>query len=430
MTSSCKLIVAAVAMAALAAGVNSAAAEPAPSAGCAASAADHVVGEFTHEKWPIAQKRRLDGAVIQRTYTVHVPPQHRQQEALPIVFDLHGALTGASGFQQNLASEMSAKGAAEGFIVAQPNSWPWWAGSPIEESLRGGLSDVEYVTLLLDTFDRNLCFDRNRIFVAGGGTLIGSIAQPLACASAKGELKLKDDGVSYKIAAAAMVSASPIPSFQALPWEKTPRVSLCPELKADPVPLLVIVSDNDLRFASLLPPAQTPPQTTAVSFDMSDSTARAEFARFMDADNTREVGATILRELPADERTKLAAIDPEEYCGKQSEPAALRVLKGSCCATGLWGAENGCSNLGLVEFLGCKPLTSASAPPPDAEWGHGWGVEGKRIGSPFCGRKKVNFIVFGTGAPERNGHVWPGKSAGTPFIATDEIWKFFKAHPR
>jgi hypothetical protein len=418
MASYWKLFAAATVSAALLGAASTASASPpVGSKGCEVPAGNRVVGKFTHSTWPISQKRRLDGSAIGRTYTVHVPSQHRGATPLPIVFDLHVAFS--SGFQQDLASEMSAKGAAEGFIVVQPDSWPWWAALPMEEALRGGASDVEYIRLLLDAFDQNLCFDRNRIFVAGGG-FIGVMAPVLACASVKGELG------AHRIAAVATVSTFAIPTSHAPAWEKMPRredykteqayedayaktwlnwlsnkwVRICPERGRDFLPLMVIVSDNDLRLASLIP-ADTAKGTDQPP-DTPDSAMRTELARFIGRKSARP---------PAEER-----------------PPAEDVLKGACRATLLWAMENGCLIEGLLALTQCEELASPTAPAS----GDSWGVKKKEI-QPLClggPRKHVRFVVFGTGSPERNGHIWPGRPAGTPFSATDAIWKFFSDHPR
>lgn len=212
--------------------------------------------------------------------------RHREQQLppLPLVLDLHGHFS--SGFQQNLDSRMSVKGREKGFIVAQPDSWPWWANSPLLEALRGGVNDIEYIARLLDLFDQKLCFDRNRIFVIGGKFFGAAMAPVLACASTKGELR------KHRIAAIATVTSLPVPTFHAPPWEKRPGpadalgwvpwiskkwIRICPQLSRDPIPLLVIFSSNDLTLgpgSAALPRRPWPTKASPARGSMRKSCGR------------------------------------------------------------------------------------------------------------------------------------------------------------
>jgi poly(3-hydroxybutyrate) depolymerase len=369
-----------------------------------------VVGETTHATWPITQSRS-DGSEIRRTYTVHVPPQHQDghRPPPPIVFDLHVALS--SGFQQDIESRMSTKGKEEGFIVAQPDSWPWWAASPIEESLRGGISDVEYFKLLLDTFDEKLCFDRNRIFVVSG-RYAGWMSAALACASAKGEL----DGRRhrYRIAAAATVSSFPLPEVKGPPWDLQSSdplagVEICRALERDPVPLLVIVSDNDLTVGGVVDDALAPAAAPAAAQPIGPlDIARPAISKLVGREEGAEHG-------------------PYRVLDDRARTPAETVLKLACGLSALWAKENGCELLGLVGFWRCNRLKSPTASSPVSAWG----VQKERIDASCSNtRAGVRFVAVAAGSYERNGHVWPGGLAGGDMSATNTVWDFFKQHPR
>ncbi len=102
------------------------------------------------------------------------------------------------------------------------------------------------------------------------------------------------------------------------------------------------------------------------------------------------------------------------------------ALKLACMASALWSLENGC----LSDFFQkCGQLSI----PPSHSAEDGWGKE-QAVIQPACmlgnPRKDVRFIVFGTGSPDRNGHIWPGGLMGGAMNATDKIWEFFEQHPR
>jgi polyhydroxybutyrate depolymerase len=95
---------------------------------------------------------------------------------------------------------------------------------------------VAFITELLSTMDRKLCFDRNRIFVSGGSNG-GGMASVLACESARSQLG------PHKIAAIAPVAMAP-----GFPWNN-PHSPICPELLRASVPTRVIVANKDELLA-------------------------------------------------------------------------------------------------------------------------------------------------------------------------------------
>src|SRR5436190_13647600 len=194
-------------------------------------------GDYSNWNWPLYQKNAA-GLSVARSYLVHIPPQAAWRIPLPVVINLHPSYN--NGGLQNLYSGMNAKADREGFIAIHPDSiGPAWNVSPDLEAEDGGISDVEFVRLGLDELERHALVDRRRIYVTGyssGGAMSGR----LAVASARGELG------THKIAAIAPVSAPP--------WDGHPSLSVdatfvCPEMATDPVPMRMIVSDNDKTLA-------------------------------------------------------------------------------------------------------------------------------------------------------------------------------------
>jgi len=196
-------------------------------------------GDYTQWNWPIYQKNAA-GAWVSRNYWVHIPPQAAERRPLPVVIDLHPAYN--NGGLQNLYSGMNAKGDREGFISIHPDSiGPAWNVTPELEAEDGGISDVEFVRLGLDELQRRSLIDPRRIYATGFSSGAGMSGR-LAAASARGEL-----GV-HKIAAIAPVSGPPWDGHSALSVESP---FLCPALGADPVPMRMIISNNDKTIAMI-----------------------------------------------------------------------------------------------------------------------------------------------------------------------------------
>lgn len=212
-----------------------------------------------------------------------------------------------------------------------------------------------------------------------------------------------------------------MPSLNAPPWAPHATavqiagiLEICPELKGDPTPLLVMFSDNDLTLG---PPA-TPGIGSTVGPAAAQSNAEldwalAAIAPLISRDGGRENGA--IRVLD-----DTAALPAEA------------VFKLACGMAALWAKENGCRV--PADLLGfgqrCPQLKSPTASTSVTDWG----VQ-KHLIEAHCSqvpgrRAAVRFVGIGTGAYHRNGHVWPGSLAGDPVSATSMVWDFFKDHPR
>ena len=216
-------------------------AAPEPTQGCQPSTPRLPAGAYTEAHWPITQTR-LDGTIVTRTFTVHVPANHADASlpAPPLVIDLHGTnldLSPRPGQEHNAGNLMSVKGNSAGFIVAQPDATPFSTWNGREALLLKGVSDIAFVKELIETLDRKLCFDRSRIFVSGGSNG-GHMAAILACESARRELL-----GNYTIAAIASVIMAP-----GFPWSN-PAAPICPDLRRSPVPTRVILSSRDATLA-------------------------------------------------------------------------------------------------------------------------------------------------------------------------------------
>lgn len=139
-------------------------AEPVPSVGCGTS----TVGALTKER------RTLDVDGVERWYLLTTPGDHDGHTPLPLVIDYHGFLEGAELHGQ--FSGLAELGAAEGFVVVQPNGtgdlvrWNANAANPDNE-------DVAYTEQLLDTLGTDLCLDTSRIYATGvsNGAMMTSI---------------------------------------------------------------------------------------------------------------------------------------------------------------------------------------------------------------------------------------------------------------
>lgn len=196
-------------------------------------------GDYTQWHWPIYQ-RNAAGSWVARNYWVHIPPQAAQGRPLPVVIDLHPAFN--NGFLQNLYSQMNAKADREGFISIHPDSIGIaWNVTPELEAEDGGISDVEFVRLGLDELQKRALIDPRRVYATGFSSGAGMSGR-LAAASARGELG------THKIAAIAPVSGAPWDGHSALTIDSP---FTCPELAADPVPMRMIISNNDRTIAGI-----------------------------------------------------------------------------------------------------------------------------------------------------------------------------------
>ena len=104
---------------------------------------------------------------MQRSYTLHLPPNYNGSTPFPLVFALHGR--GGSGKGIELTTGMSVKADAERFIVVYPNAignpTVWNAG--LNAAITNGVDDVGFMHELLNKLERTLSVDRKRVYLCG-----------------------------------------------------------------------------------------------------------------------------------------------------------------------------------------------------------------------------------------------------------------------
>ena len=163
-----------------------------------------------------------------REYRLHVPPSYTGTDAVPLVFDLHGATSTDSA--QEFYSAFSTKADAANFIVIYPQglstgyvTYAHWNGfllpSPPEPN------DLAFLTTLLDTMEAQLCIDPARVYSTGMSN--GAIMSVrLACS------------LSSRIAAIAPVAGAYYP-----PGTTNVTSETCPD--TTPVPIITFHGTAD-----------------------------------------------------------------------------------------------------------------------------------------------------------------------------------------
>jgi polyhydroxybutyrate depolymerase len=97
----------------------------------------------------------------QRSYLLHVPPDHDAKTRLPLVLVLHGR--GGNGTIAELRYGFSALADQEGFVVVYPEA----SGHPPAWRPFLGRKDLAFLRSLIDTLQSTLAIDPRRIYVAG-----------------------------------------------------------------------------------------------------------------------------------------------------------------------------------------------------------------------------------------------------------------------
>lgn len=155
-----------------------------------------------------------------RSYRLYVPPTYNGNNAVPLVFNLHGYTSNA--FQQEVYSNMNAVADTAGFIVCYPdginNSW----NSGFQLPYNGGIpDDVGFISILIDSISTNYNINPSRVYSCGMSNG-GFMSYRLAC-------DLED-----RIAAVASVTGS----------MTTIQLNNCQSTRA--VPVLEIHGTNDV----------------------------------------------------------------------------------------------------------------------------------------------------------------------------------------
>lgn len=142
-----------------------------PSSGCGAVAPSGNVD------WTVKSGGR------DRTVRVHLPPGYDGKKPTPVVLAFHGRNTTAA--MQELASAMTPKADAAGFIVAYPTGvgLTWNAGLCCGQAQSENVDDVAFTSAMLDAMESKLCVDKQRVFATGlsnGAFMANRVACELA----------------------------------------------------------------------------------------------------------------------------------------------------------------------------------------------------------------------------------------------------------
>ena len=134
-------------------------------------------------------EKQLRVGASERSYEIDVPAPHDPARPLPVVIVFHGGGGAADSVRRQ--SRMSAKGAAEGFIVVYPQGSggiagklrTWNAGTCCGAAMQQHVDEIAYVAALLDDLSATVAIDRARVYATGISNG-GMMAYEVACALA------------------------------------------------------------------------------------------------------------------------------------------------------------------------------------------------------------------------------------------------------
>jgi polyhydroxybutyrate depolymerase len=125
-----------------------------------------LTGGGAGHAWAIPdQPERLDFGGLVRTYSLHVPAGLEHPAGL--VVNLHGA--GATGRDQEAATNYDAVADAHGFIVVYPDGidFSWADGRGPSQPDRQGIDDVGFITTLAGKLVADFGVDPGHVFATG-----------------------------------------------------------------------------------------------------------------------------------------------------------------------------------------------------------------------------------------------------------------------
>jgi len=166
-------------------------------------------------------RNRNNGSIVvageDRVYLVHVPPRYDRTRAVPLVISMHGA--GGWPAQQMRMTQWNRLADRDNFIVVYPSA-ARMAGPRIWR-----VSDVAYISQLIDRLERDYNIDRTRVY-ANGFSNGGGMTFVLSCT------------IANRLAAVGLSGAA-----QTFPWR------WCPDTRA--IPMIAFHGTAD-RFAPYL----------------------------------------------------------------------------------------------------------------------------------------------------------------------------------
>lgn len=126
----------------------------------------------------------IDG--IERSYILHIPPEHDNNQPVPIVLVFHGGFGKADG--AILMSDFSGLSDKIGFFVVYPNGsgrlnnqkLTWNGGTCCGYAQKNNIDDVAFVRAVLDDLRNITTLDEKRIYATGFSNG-GMMAYRLAC---------------------------------------------------------------------------------------------------------------------------------------------------------------------------------------------------------------------------------------------------------
>ncbi|WP_233617591.1 alpha/beta hydrolase family esterase, partial [Actinomadura sp. WAC 06369] len=115
-----------------------------------------------------------------RPYLLHLPPDRKDGEPLPLIVALHGGLNDPRYVREQ--SGLDAVADARGYAVAYPEGLlgTWNAGACCWFARWAGVDDVAFLDRLIDTLVREGVADRRRVFLTGFSNG-GGMAYRYAC---------------------------------------------------------------------------------------------------------------------------------------------------------------------------------------------------------------------------------------------------------
>jgi polyhydroxybutyrate depolymerase len=149
-----------------------------------------VVGAGAFRWWRAGRglvQGHLNHGGRQRTYYVHLPPDHGATRPAPLVLALHGGGGTARAFDSALGTGMLAEADRRGWLVAFPdgvaNGWnDGRTPSSKRDIERSGVDDVGFIAALIAELDARYGIDRKRIYATGisnGGFMCQRLAVEL-----------------------------------------------------------------------------------------------------------------------------------------------------------------------------------------------------------------------------------------------------------
>ena len=394
---------------------------PEPSNGCGAQPR-LPARDYTHADWPIRQ-RATNRQIIGRTFNVHVPKHHEQQQGPPlaVVINLHGS--GGTGAGQDEISRMKELADSNGFVVVTPDTWPWkdWTTSASLPKSRYGISDINFIQRLLKVLIDRVCVDRNRIYATGHSNG-GIMSATLGRTGAEGKLG------THRIAAIAPVAAMPVPPD----WELPLSVSTTQSAGEQPFSVYVPPSPDAIENLGKSPiprkgGKQREPVPMHVFYGNQDrlvANGACYGSYSSQVSKLDPVKRFIVRSFLCSCYGPIAHVFCPSGPGIQGNFDSL--VRFAQFLVNAWAVENGCE---------------ANRGGPVATGHSGWGVPIATVtyncAAVANSRGDTILTIYDTAErPEHinnteipGGHIWPGAKGQGDFNLTKEIWSFFEKHP-